>query len=95
MGHKTIRYAEVLIRYRHCYARDCYPKLYISMNKLSEQDRYELVDDALNVAIKYIQDEIGVEFGDYAGIHFDDGKWGQLTAPLKDYLDAELKRQHE
>lgn len=52
----------------------------------------ELAEHAVNVALKTIQDELGVKSGDFAAIHFS-GSSADLTVVkviLREYIRAEL-----
>lgn len=51
----------------------------------------ELADDAANVAISYIQDKLGQEHGDFAGLYFSGDRWALLMSTLKDYIKAEIQ----
>jgi hypothetical protein len=51
-----------------------------------------LADNALNSAIKEIQDELGVDDGGFAGIYFSGEKWDTLRKELELYIQAELKQ---
>jgi len=53
-----------------------------------------IVEDALNLAIKHIQDEIEVKNGDFAGVYFSGEKWEELQTIFKNYLDAEIKNKN-
>jgi hypothetical protein len=47
----------------------------------------DLADQALDVAVRHIQDALGVDFGDLAGIVFADNRVRDLLA---DYIKAEI-----
>ena len=55
-----------------------------------------LAEDALNVAVKHIQDNLGITTGDHAGMFFsDDAKNNAVLNTLKEYIMSELRsRQH-
>ena len=51
-----------------------------------------LAEDALNVAVKHIQDSLGVTTGDHAGMFFsDDAKKDAVLNTLKEYIMSELR----
>jgi len=50
-------------------------------------------DDALNVAIAYLQKQLGVTEGDYASHFFDDETAEGIKAIFKDYIEGELDQQ--
>jgi hypothetical protein len=51
-----------------------------------------LAENALNSAIKEIQDELKVDDGGFAGIYFSGEKWDTLRKELELYIQAELKQ---
>lgn len=55
-----------------------------------------LAEDALNAAVKHIQDSLGVTTGDHAGMFFsDDANKDAIVNILKEYIMSELRaRQH-
>ena len=61
------------------------------------QEKKQLADDALNLAIAHIQNRIGQQYGDNAGMFFC-GEWDALVSKFTDYIDyefEELKREQE
>lgn len=58
---------------------------------MNQEQMANLAWDAANEAIKVIQDRLGVESGDFAGIYFSGGdNWNALTSILFDYIHAEI-----
>jgi hypothetical protein len=55
----------------------------------------DLIKDALSLALKAIQDEIGVKTGDFASVYFSGSRWQQLSQIMKDYIEAELKNKEQ
>jgi len=69
-----------------------YRKLVNKINAISEDsaDLQDVVDDAINVAIKHIQDHLGETDGGFAGDYFsDDSKMKPLQAILINYAKAQ------
>lgn len=54
-----------------------------------------LTEDAINVALKFIQDEIGVKHGDFASIYFSGSEYHKLAAIFNEYIAAEMKEKIE
>ena len=57
---------------------------------MNQEQMANLAWDAANEAIKVIQDRLGVESGDFAGLYFSGDNWGALTSILVDYIRAEI-----
>ncbi len=57
---------------------------------MTEDNVRDLAGDALNVACKHIQDIIGVETGDLAGMYFSGSVQDDIEAVLRDYIIMEL-----
>lgn len=49
-----------------------------------------LADDAANSAVKHIQDALGIQSGDSAGLHFGGDNWDSLVDILSAYIQYEL-----
>lgn len=49
-----------------------------------------LADEAANEAIRYIQEKLGVETGDFAGLYFSDEHWNIIVEILEGYIKAEI-----
>lgn len=67
------------------------------MNEIELKERKQLADDALNLAVAHIQNRIGQQYGDNAGIFFC-AEWDALVSKFTDYIDyelAEFKRERE
>ena len=51
----------------------------------------DLANEAANETIRHIQDKLGIESGDFAGLYFSGGdNWNVLTTILFDYIWAEI-----
>jgi hypothetical protein len=60
------------------------------MNTIS-QDAKQLAEKAFNAAVKYIQDQLAIEYGDNAAIFFADSEaYGFILTGLEDYAQHEL-----
>jgi hypothetical protein len=70
------------------------PPLTVNIEKDDRTDK-EVLDDALNAAVKVIQDHLGVTTGDYAGVHFSGGGADGFKAIMQRYLDGERLYQGE
>lgn len=55
----------------------------------AEQIR-DLADDAANSAVRHIQDALGIQSGDSAGLHFSGDNWDSLVDILSTYIQYEL-----
>ena len=69
-----------------------YRKLVNKISAISEDssELQDVVDDAINVAIKHIQDHLGETDGGFAGDYFsDDSKMKPLQAILFNYAKAQ------
>lgn len=53
-------------------------------------DTAQLARDALDAAARHIQDALGVETGDLAGLYFMGEKEQAMLAILEDYIKAEI-----
>jgi hypothetical protein len=61
---------------------------------MTNEDVSKLADQALNEACRYIQDVIGVETGDLAGMYFS-GTYGEaIEAVLRGYIISELQEKN-
>tara|TARA_B100000212_G_scaffold91989_1_gene67539 strand:- start:260 stop:523 length:264 start_codon:yes stop_codon:yes gene_type:complete len=54
----------------------------------------DLAEDAAHAALAYIQAEMGIRFGDNAGMYWSGPEWDQLTAMLEDYIKYEIKTEY-
>jgi hypothetical protein len=54
---------------------------------LNNEEITTLAQDALDAAARLIQDRIGVETGDFAGVFFSNGKMEEI---LQEYIREEL-----
>ena len=64
-----------------------------SKHTMSPDQVRQLADDALNEAVRYIQDHLGVETGDYAGIFFTGQEEDTIIDVLARYIDGELQNK--
>lgn len=55
----------------------------------------ELADEALNEAVRYIQDRIGVDTGDFAAQFFTGEFEDVIKRVLIKYIEQEMKQQEE
>jgi hypothetical protein len=56
---------------------------------MNEKTRKELAEDALNVALKFIQDQMGISEGDIAGVYFCGELSDQVQKIFADYINYE------
>lgn len=57
---------------------------------MTQDEMNALADEALNVACKHIQDKLGVETGDVAGLFFSGPVDEQIRIILFGYIKSEL-----
>ena len=59
---------------------------------MKQEQIADLACEAANEAIRLIQDRLGIESGDFAGLYFsgDNDNWNALTTILFDYICAEI-----
>ena len=50
-------------------------------------------DDALNIAVAYLQEQLGITDGGYASHFFDEETANSIKAIFKDYIEGELDQQ--
>jgi hypothetical protein len=63
------------------------------IKRMTNEQMADLAQMAANEAIKYCQDKLGVETGDFAGLHFsNDEKWNSLTTLIFDYIYQEISQ---
>jgi hypothetical protein len=69
------------------------------MNKLSKERHafqteqnhiVDLAEEALNVAIEHIQEQLGIDTGDVAGMFFCGSEGDSILKTLKRYIQQEL-----
>jgi len=61
------------------------------IKRMTSEQMANLADKAANEAVKHIQDALGVESGDFAGLFFSNAEsWNTLTTILFDYINAEI-----
>ena len=58
---------------------------------MNNREIESLTEDAINVALEFIQNEIGVKHGDFASIYFSGAEYYKLAAIFNEYIAAELK----
>ena len=61
---------------------------------MTNEDVSKLVDQALNEACRYIQDVIGVDTGDLAGMYFSGANLEVIEAVLRGYIISELQEKN-
>lgn len=59
-------------------------------HEMNPEQVRDLADNAANAAVKYIQDVLGVQTGDLAGMHFSGDNWNTLVSILAEYIQKEL-----
>jgi hypothetical protein len=55
----------------------------------------DLAEEALNAAVRLIQDRLGVETGDFAGLFFSGALERATKNIFQEYINAELKNVEE
>lgn len=60
-------------------------------HEMNPEQIRELAENALTVAVKYIQDHLNVEAGDYAGEFFTGEAEDAINDILVQYIDGELR----
>jgi hypothetical protein len=58
---------------------------------MKTQNIEQIADSAINVAFKYMQDQLGVAYGDYAGIFMCGKREDDLRALFVQYMNEELR----
>ena len=61
----------------------------------TEEGIYELAAEALNAAVAHIQDRLGVDTGDFAGLYFSGSREIALEAIFKQYIEQEIHWNQE
>jgi hypothetical protein len=62
------------------------------MKDIDTLDDY-IAEEALNVAIAYLQEQFGVTDGDYAAHFFDEETTAKIRTIFKDYIEGEIEQQ--
>jgi hypothetical protein len=62
------------------------------MHSMNPTQVNDLADEAVNLAIKHIQDFLSVEHGDFAGRFFSGQKYDMMVRILSQYIKEELKQ---
>jgi hypothetical protein len=57
---------------------------------MRQQEIETLADEALNEAVRLIQDKLGVQTGDFAGMYFDNDRWKVMQQVLAGYIVSEI-----
>jgi hypothetical protein len=58
---------------------------------MTNEKMADLANEAANEAIRHIQEKLGIQAGDFAGLYFSGGdNWNALTTILFDYIGAEI-----
>ena len=58
------------------------------------QNPASLAEDAAHAAMMHIQDAMGIESGDAAGMYWSGPEWDQLIAMLTGYIEYEIQTDH-
>ena len=61
---------------------------------MTNEDVSKLADQALNEACRYIQDVIGVDTGDLAGMYFSGTNLEAIEEVLRGYIISELQEKN-
>jgi hypothetical protein len=62
------------------------------LKRMSDAQMADLAENAANAAIKHVQDVLGIESGDFAGLYFSgDDNWTDLKTIIFEYINAEIK----
>jgi len=59
--------------------------------RMSPDQIRDLADDSASAAVKHIQDQLGVQSGDLAGLHFSGDNWDSMINILSKYIQEELR----
>lgn len=59
----------------------------MKITRMTQAEIDDLADDALNYAVRYIQEQLGIEHGDFAGIFFSDDLVQNIFA---EYIRGEI-----
>lgn len=62
------------------------------MHSMNTTQVNDLADEAINLAVKHIQDFLNVQSGDFAGIFFSGQRYDMMVRILSQYIKEELKR---
>ena len=68
-----------------------YINLVEGFEQMSPDQVRQLADNALNEAVRYIQDQLGVQTGDYAGVFFTGKAEDIINDVLVQYINGELR----
>ena len=60
-------------------------------HEMNPEQIRDLADTSANIAVKHIQDQLGVQTGDLAGMHFSGDNWDTIVSILADYIQEELR----
>ena len=64
-------------------------------HQYTEEGIAELAAEALNAAVSHIQDKLGVETGDFAGLYFSGIREEAMEAVFKQYIEQEIHWNQE
>ncbi len=64
-------------------------------HQYTEKGIEDLAAEALNVAVAHIQDRLGVDTGDFAGLYFSGTREEALEAIFKQYIEQEIHWNQE
>lgn len=65
-----------------------------SRHEMNPDQVRDLADNAANAAVKHIQDVLGVQTGDLAGMHFSGDNWDIMVSILAKYIQEELSNSN-
>jgi hypothetical protein len=61
------------------------------IKRMTSEKMADLANEAANEAIRHIQEKLGIQAGDFAGLYFSGGdNWNVLTTILFDYIYTEI-----
>lgn len=63
----------------------------IEINESDDRLVQDIAEEALNVAIRHIQDDLGVTTGDLAGMFFSGDSFDTIKNVFVEYIQAELE----
>ena len=63
-------------------------------HEMNPEQVRQLAEGALTVAVEYIQDHLGVDTGDYAGVFFTGEAEDAINNIFVQYIDGELRNQN-
>lgn len=64
-------------------------------HQYTEEGIAGLAAEALNAAVAHIQDRLGVDTGDFAGLYFSGNREAAMEAIFKQYIEQEIHWNQE